>query len=323
MKKTIILILALLPIVLLIVISVAGRILSTYQHIEVARVVFTDDAGNELDANAVLTLGVGETKNTKIKIFPELAANKKVSYSSTDETVCTVDASGAVTGVRSGSAIIIVRTAEGNKTAKLNVVVRADSVTGVTVTPGSLKMMKGESRDLSVVVEPYAALNKNVTYETSDSLVVTVSKTGKLKAVGAGTAIITVTTVDGGFTATCEVTVIEETPPLQFDFENVDFTGVDFIGIGNITSEGTGYLITAPKGNDNPNPTINLKGVCLKVDEKTDRSEICIRVVSGSATVDENGVLTFTQRGIVNVEAFVGDPENPTYRVEIRIAWLE
>ena len=67
MKKTIILILALLPIVLLIVISVAGRILSTYQHIEVARVVFVDDAGNELDKSLPLILSAGETKSTKIK----------------------------------------------------------------------------------------------------------------------------------------------------------------------------------------------------------------------------------------------------------------
>ena len=304
MKKTIILILALLPIVLLIVISVAGRILSTYQHIEVARVVFTDDAGNELDANAVLTLGVGETKNTKIKIFPELAANKKVSYSSTDETVCTVDASGAVTGVRSGSAIIIVRTAEGNKTAKLNVVVRADSVTGVTVTPSTLEMMKGESRDLGVVVEPYAALNKNVTYTTDKPYVVTVSKTGKLKAVGTGTAIITVTTVDGGFTATCEVTVTEETPPLLFDFT----------GVAGMQQMGTGYLTA--------DPTVDLMQG-LKVDETIDQNEISFRVASDSATVDENGVLTFTQQDVVTVEAFVGDSENPTYRVEIRIAWQQ
>ena len=305
MKKTIILILALLPIVLLIVISVAGRILSTYQHIEVSRVVFTDDAGNELDANAVLTLGVGETKNTKIKIFPELAANKRVSYSSTDETVCTVDASGAVTGVRSGSAVIIVRTADGNKIAKLNVFVRADGVTGVTLTPDMLEMLIGESRDLSVVVEPYAALNKNVTYTSSDLSVVTVSAAGKLKAVGTGTATITVTTVDGGFTDTCVVTVKEDTPPLLFDFTGVD--GMQAIGAGYITTQ----------------PTVDL-AAGLKIDEGIAPEDVHFRIASDeSATVDENGLLTFAQSDIVTVEAFVGDPENPTYRVEVRIAWSE
>ena len=305
MKKTIILILALLPIVLLIVISVAGRILSTYQHIEVARVVFTDDAGNELDATASITLGVGETKATKIKIFPELASNKRVSYSSTDESVCTVDDSGAVTGVRSGSAIIIVRTAEGNKTAMLNVFVRADGVTGVTLTPDTLEMLIGESKDLSVVVEPYAALNKNVTYTTSDPSVVTVSATGKLKAVGAGTATVTVTTEYGGFTDTCVVTVTKDTPPLLFDFAGVD----------GMQASGTGYLTAQP--------TVDLTAG-LKIDEEIASGDVHFRIASGdAATVDENGLLTFTQSDVVTVEAFVGDVENPTYRVEVRIAWFE
>ena len=186
----------------------------------------------------------------------------------------------------------------------MNVVVRADSVTGVTVTPSTLEMMVGESRDLGVVVEPYAALNKNVTYTTSNSSVVTVSKTGKLKAVGTGTAIITVKTVDGGFTATCTVTVTEKTPPLLFDFT----------GVAGMQQMGTGYLTA--------DPTVDLMQG-LKVDETIDQNEISFRVASDSATVDENGVLTFTQQDVVTVEAFVGDSENPTYRVEIRIAWQQ
>ena len=304
MKKTIILILALLPIVLLVVISIAGRILSTYQHIEVARVVFTDEAGEELDGDAMLTLSVGETKSTSIKIYPELAANKRVSYTSTDEAVCTVDAEGAVTGVRAGSAIIIVRTADGNKTARLNVVVRADGVTGVTLTPETLSIMVGESKDLSVVVEPYAALNKHVTFKTSDPSVVTVSATGKLRAVGAGTATVTVTTVDGGFTDTCIVTVTDDTPPLLFDFS----------GVADIQQSGTGYITTQP--------TVDL-AASLVLDETIAPSEVRFRILSGDgATVDENGILTFTHSDVVVVEAFVGDASNPTYRVEVRIAWF-
>lgn len=304
MKKTIILILALLPIVLLIVISIAGRILSTYQHIEVARVVFVDDAGNELDKSVPFTLSPGETKPTKIKIYPELAANKQVSYTSSDETVCTVDGEGNVTGVRSGSAIIIVRTVDGNKTAMLTVVVRAGSVTGVTLTPETLSMMIGESADLSVNVEPYAALNKNVTYTTSDPSVVTVSATGKVRAVGTGTATVTVTTVDGGFTDTCTITVIEDTPPLLFDF--TDVAGIEQTGTGYIISQAT-FDLTAG----------------LVIDETIDPGEIRFRIIQGDgATVDENGVLTFANAGVVIVEAFVGDAESPTYRADVRIAWF-
>ena len=307
MKKTIILILALLPIVLLIVISIAGRILSTYQHIEVARIVFVDDAGNELDKSLPLILSAGETKSTKIKIYPELASDKRVSYTSTDETVCTVDGEGNVTGVRSGSAIIMVRTADGNKTAKLTVVVHADGVTGVTLNYNTLSMMVGESKDLQASVEPYAALNKNVTYTTSDPSVVTVSATGKVRAVGAGTAVVTVTTIDGGFTDTCTVTVIEDTPPLLFDF-----TGV--AGIERPEQGSMGYYIDQP--------TFDLTAG-LVIDETIDPSDVHFRIIQGGgATVDENGVLTFAQNGYARVEVFVGDAENPTYHTDVLIVWL-
>lgn len=306
MKKTIILILALLPIVLLIVISIAGRILSTYQHIEVARVVFVDDAGKELEKSVPFTIGPGETKPTKIKIYPELAANKQVSYTSSDETVCTVDGEGNVTGVRSGSAIIIVRTVDGNKTAMLTVVVRAGSVTGVTLTPETLSMMIGESADLSVNVEPYAALNKNVTYTTSDPSVVTVSATGKVRAVGTGTATVTVTTVDGGFTDTCTITVIEDTPPVLFDFTGV--AGVE-------TLEG-GYRISQS--------TLDLTAGLVITDETVALSDIHFRIHEAdvdNAIIDENGLLTFAQNGVVRVEVFVGDAENPTYSTTVLILW--
>ena len=299
MKKTVILILALLPIVLLVVISIAGRILSTYQHIDVSHVVFTDDSGNELDNSASLVLGVGDTKSTNIKIYPELATNKQVSYSSSDESVCTVDSDGNVTGVGAGNAIIMVRTADGNRTAMLNVIVRADSVTGVTLTPDEISMSIGESRDLIVVVEPYAALNKRVTYTISDPSIATVSATGKVTALKAGTATITVTTVDGGLEDTCVITVVDNLPPLYFNFD----------GEAAVQS---GYV--------SPTNTVDLTAG-IKFDETIALEDIRFRIVTGDvAAVDENGVLTFAYNGLVTVEAFVGDPENPTYSTTVRIA---
>jgi len=304
MKKTVVLILLLLPIVLLLVIAIAGRMLSTYQRIDVSRVVFTDDSGKELDNSATFTLTVGQKKATKIRIYPELATDKRVSYTSSDETVCTVDAEGEITGVSAGSAIIMVRTADGDRTAMLTIIVRASGVTGVTLTPDTLSMMVGESKDLTVVVTPYAALNKKVTYTTSDSSVVTVSVTGKLKAVGAGTATVTVTTVDGGFTDTCVVTVTEDTPPIFFDFT----------GVAGMTQSGAGYISSVA--------TVDLTAG-LKIDEEINRSDIKLRIIQGDgATVNEDGTLTFENAGIVTVEAYVGDANDPTNRAEVRIAWF-
>lgn len=88
-------------------------------------------------------------------------------------------------------------------------------VTGVAVTRADLELNVGEGFHLGVRVTPKNATNPRVTWSTDNASVAAVEKeSGQVKAVGAGKAVITVTTVDGGFTATCPVTVKEgSTPP--------------------------------------------------------------------------------------------------------------
>ena len=88
-------------------------------------------------------------------------------------------------------------------------------VTGVAVTRADLELNVGEGFHLGVRVSPKNATNPRVTWSTDNAAVATVEKeNGQVKAVAAGKAVITVTTVDGGFTATCPVTVKEgSTPP--------------------------------------------------------------------------------------------------------------
>ena len=65
----------------------------------------------------------------------------------------------------------------------------------------------GTTQQLTETVEPSNASNKNVIWTSSDTDVATVSSTGLVTAVGVGTATITVETVNGGFKATCSVTI--------------------------------------------------------------------------------------------------------------------
>ena len=80
-------------------------------------------------------------------------------------------------------------------------------VTSVSLDKTSLELTEGGTGTLIATVEPNNATNKNVTWESSNTSVATVDANGLVTAVSAGTATITVTTADGGFTATCEVTV--------------------------------------------------------------------------------------------------------------------
>ena len=73
--------------------------------------------------------------------------------------------------------------------------------------------MVGNTFTLHATTYPDNATNRAVLWKSSDSSVVEVDTNGRVTAVKAGTAVVTVATVDGGFTATCTITV--EDPPLM------------------------------------------------------------------------------------------------------------
>lgn len=81
------------------------------------------------------------------------------------------------------------------------------SVTGVSLDQSTLTLNVGDDATLVATVTPSNADDPSVTWDTDDGDVATVDNTGKVLAIGAGTATITVKTTDGNFTATCEVTV--------------------------------------------------------------------------------------------------------------------
>ena len=84
------------------------------------------------------------------------------------------------------------------------------SVTGVSLDKTSAELEVGGTLALTATVEPANATNPNVTWSSSDVKVATVEN-GTVKAVAAGSAVITVKTADGGKEAKCTVTVKEKT----------------------------------------------------------------------------------------------------------------
>ena len=88
-------------------------------------------------------------------------------------------------------------------------------VTGVSVSPATLSLVEGTSDQLRATVTPSDAANKSVSWTSSATAIATVDNTGKVTAVSAGTATITVKTADGGKTATCAVTVTTKVIPVK------------------------------------------------------------------------------------------------------------
>ena len=163
-----------------------------------------------------LTLTEGETETLTATVKPDNADNRKVTWSSDKTEVATVGGDGMVTAVKAGEAVITVTTEDGGKTASCKVTVKAKavSVTEVTLDRAELTLTEGETETLTATVKPDNADNRKVTWSSDKTDVATVGGDGRVTAVKAGEAVVTVTTEDGGKTATCKVTVKAKTVPV-------------------------------------------------------------------------------------------------------------
>jgi len=169
-------------------------------------------------SKTTLSLTEGDSSKLTATVKPSDAANKEITWSSSNTSVATVDTNGNVKAIKAGTATITVTTKDGNYTATCKVTVTAKqvepdpivSVTGVTLNKSSLNLTEGDSSKLTATVKPSDAANKEVTWKSSNTSVATVDTNGNVKAIKAGTATITVTTKDGNHTATCTVTVKEK-----------------------------------------------------------------------------------------------------------------
>ena len=165
--------------------------------------------GIELSKKDTVELQMPATDTLSVIFKPETAVNKNVTWSSSNEEVLVVE-NGVVTPKGPGVAIVKVVSEESELVATVvyNIKARVGAVTGVTLDKTTLTLPLGETATLVATVAPEDAVDKSLTW-ASDGKAVSVDSLGVIKADTVGTATITVTTVDGGYTATCKVTVPE------------------------------------------------------------------------------------------------------------------
>lgn len=97
------------------------------------------------------------------------------------------------------------------------------AVTGVSLNKTSTTLTEGDSETLTATVAPSDATNKAVSWKSSDASTASVDNSGKVTAVKAGSATITVTTTEGSKTASCSVTVkAKDVPPTEVSGVSID-----------------------------------------------------------------------------------------------------
>ena len=245
MKKVLIGVLILIPIIIVASVLLTTNIISKNSYLPVDRV--------ELNENYIeFSLDNGNTIDTlKATVYPRLAKNHNLTWSIEEQhsdipfvyakddpcqdcadlsgkeleehiatnhiDIATIDNNGVVTVYGYGSFIVKVTTEEGNKFATCSVKVVGDKVTKIELMPyGSssklsendvISMDKGERLLINPIFTPGGARNKTVTWKSADERIVEVDKNGILSAKGAGETTISVSSNDTGIGTSVKVKV--------------------------------------------------------------------------------------------------------------------
>lgn len=199
-----------------------------------------------------LTMGIGDEIPLTATVIPENATNRGLIWMSSNKPVATVDDSGKVHALSAGKSKITVKSVDGGFTASCQITVSKGTVTviGVVLNKSALQMKVGESKKLTATVLPTDAVNKEVTWKSSDASIVKVEK-GTVVGVKEGFATVTVTTEEGGNTASCLVSVIGNNDPMdQIDLSAAkkieDLGGYN----GGLRLKSSGEILFSPNLNE-------------------------------------------------------------------------
>lgn len=206
--------------------------------------------------SSTLSLYTNETHTLAYTVLPENAFNKSVVWKSSNPAVASVDASGAITGLSVGTATITATALYDSRVTATCEVTVMQHVESVSLDQTSTLLFVGETQQLTATILPSNASNKNVVWSSSDSAIASVSSSGLVTAHKAGSAQITATTEDGGYTATCEVAVytLSQTPTHlalsvqrngvryyvpKSEYANANLTGCTKEGVVIVSDSGT------------------------------------------------------------------------------------
>ena len=143
--------------------------------------------------NKTIYLKKGKSMTVPVKANAKNTSNPKLKWSTNKKKVATVTQSGKIKAKKTGTAKITVKASNGKKiTLKVKVVRKAKSVKKFTVRGYSKKMKKGQTKYLTVKLNPKSATNGKIKFKSNKKSVLTVDKAGKLIAKKKGSAKITV-----------------------------------------------------------------------------------------------------------------------------------
>ena len=233
-----------------------------------------------------LSLRETETAQLTATVTPEDAEDRSVTWSSSDNSIATVNAEGVVTAIKEGTATITATTNDGsNLKATCTVKVSIMPVASITLNITEKTLEEGETVNLTASVLPANASNKSLAWTSSDENIATVDANGLVTAVKEGTATITAKANDGSnVSAQCTINVSDS-----------------FIFVSKISLEKMQVTL-----NISETATLN---VTIEPANATNK-EIAWKSSNPSIATVENGVVTAISAGTIYVSASSTDGSN-------------
>jgi uncharacterized protein YjdB len=230
--------------------------------------------------------GIGNTQQLTATLSPANATNKNVNWSSSDESVVTVNSSGLVSAVGVGSATITATTVDGSFTDTALITVESIvSVNSISVSLASSTIASNSTTQATETVLPAEATIKEVTWSSSNTSIATVNSSGLVTANNtglAGTSVIRATATDGsGVFGEATLTV----SPVNVTSVSVTPETATIVGLGN-TQQLTATI--------SPNNATNKNITWASSDDAI-------------ATVNASGLVTSIAAGVVTITVTTED----------------
>lgn len=234
-----------------------------------------------------ISLEVNDVANLSVSVLPVNATDKTVTWTSSDESVVSVDTNGRIKGLRSGTAeIYAVSNVDKEKKdfCKVTVIRRVE---GISLNVGAVDVLEGESVKLTAEVHPEDATDKTVRWASSDINVAVVASDGSVYGIKEGQTVVMVTTADGGFVDVCRVNVVTR-------------------------------AVLAQEIKLNVNALSLIKGESMQLhaqlwpDNVTNRAVKWVSENDAIATVNDEGNVNAVAKGTTNIKAVTTDGSNLT-----------
>lgn len=189
----------------------ANRVIKVLDPIHVTAMTIDKDT---------VSLPVGKKDTLTARILPAEALNKKVTWTSTNPSFAAVerltDTTAVVTGKTVGVAMIVGETEDGNFKDTCYIYVRnAVELKAIKLDKQKIRLKLNTTDTLAVAFSPANASDQRVKFLSADMSIATVDANGVIKGLKTGTVYVSVTSLEGGFKDSCEVTVYDPSPNVE------------------------------------------------------------------------------------------------------------